>query len=267
MNRFAAGASLLFGHLGLAGILLAATAPGIRAGQSAPDAQAAQPPLSDTRLTVHTLLREDIFAGFLADDMTRFARGEKNIDLLLERRPDQKANLLAWKGGALLYRAVRASEQNRSAEFQRLYRQGTELLAQSSKLTTGNDGVLAVVGGSNVIFAERLPKAKRAAAWEQAYNAYHALVKQQDAALDKLPVHFRGELLAGLAVSAARTGHAEEAMQVVNRMLANLQDTPYEPEIKRWKANPGATPGSGLTCMSCHEPGRLAARLKTLDAK
>ena len=37
-------------------------------------AQAPEPPLSDTRLTVHTLLREDVFAGFLANDMNRFAR-------------------------------------------------------------------------------------------------------------------------------------------------------------------------------------------------
>ena len=29
------------------------------------------PPLSDMRLTVHTLLREDVFAGFLENDMTR----------------------------------------------------------------------------------------------------------------------------------------------------------------------------------------------------
>ena len=69
-------------------------------------AQSPQAPLSDSRLTVHTLVREDIFAGFIGDDMKRFERGEKNIELLLEQRPNQKGNLLAWKGGALLYRAV-----------------------------------------------------------------------------------------------------------------------------------------------------------------
>ena len=78
-------------------------------------AQSPQPPLADSRLTVHTLVREDIFAGWMTDDMARFERGEKNIQLLLERRPDQKANLLAWKGGATLYRAVRANENNRAA--------------------------------------------------------------------------------------------------------------------------------------------------------
>ncbi|PYT08067.1 MAG: hypothetical protein DMF60_05740, partial [Acidobacteria bacterium] len=66
-------------------------------------AQTPQAPLSDNRFTVHTLLREDIFAGFLSDDMERFSRGEKNIQLLLEQRPAQRPNLLAWKGGASLY--------------------------------------------------------------------------------------------------------------------------------------------------------------------
>ena len=40
-------------------------------------AQAPAPPLADTRLSIHTLVREDIFAGFLNDDMERLTRGEK----------------------------------------------------------------------------------------------------------------------------------------------------------------------------------------------
>jgi hypothetical protein len=84
-------------------------------------AQAPEPPLSDTRLTVHTLLREDIFAGFLENDLNRLARGEQNIKVLLTDRPAQRANLLAWQGGAALYRAVRAHEAGDRKEFERLY--------------------------------------------------------------------------------------------------------------------------------------------------
>ncbi|MGH9822038.1 MAG: hypothetical protein ACREDR_02095, partial [Blastocatellia bacterium] len=36
--------------------------------------QSTDPPLADNRLTVNTLLREDIFAGFLSGDMVRFSR-------------------------------------------------------------------------------------------------------------------------------------------------------------------------------------------------
>src|SRR5438876_7098027 len=94
-------------------------------------AQTAEIPLNETRLTVHTLLREDIFAGFMANDMKRFSRGQENITKLMELRPEQKGNLLAWKGGGLLYRAVRAYETKQQDEFEKLYRQSLEAFTQS----------------------------------------------------------------------------------------------------------------------------------------
>ncbi|HLG13998.1 MAG TPA: hypothetical protein VJH03_05630 [Blastocatellia bacterium] len=230
-------------------------------------AQAPAPPLSDTRLTVHTLLREDIFAGFLADDMESFSRGEKNIQSLLEKRPDQKANLLAWSGGATLYRAVRAHENNRPDEFQRYYKRALELFSEAVKPNTGNDGVAAVTGGSYLIFADRLPKEHRAAAWSEAYANYHALWKQQAAFIDKLPVHLRGEVLGGLAQSAQRTGRAEETAQHLDKILEVLRDTPYESAAKKWKANPAAATNVSITCLTCHMEGRLADRLAALNNK
>ena len=78
-------------------------------------AQSQEPPIGDTRLTVHTLLREDVFAGFLDNNMERFARADRNLDALLKQRPDQRANLLAWKAGmnALSRRAGARSREGR----------------------------------------------------------------------------------------------------------------------------------------------------------
>lgn len=231
-------------------------------------AQSPEPPLTDTRLTIHTLVREDIFAGFLSDNMERFARGEKNIQTLLEKRPDAKYELLAWQGGAALYRAVRAHEAKRTDEFQQTYRKALDLFAQAQKYPANNGaaagGVAAVTGGSYIMFADRLPPENQAAAWAQTYDAYQLLWKFQGPAVDKLPVHLRGELLAGLAQAAQRTGRAEEANQHLDRMLTLLRDTPYEPAAKQWKANPKAAANNTLACMTCHESGRLAARLATL---
>ena len=88
---------------------------------SHPAAQSPDPLLSDTRLTVHTLVREDIFAGFRSDNMERLAKAEQNIEVLLKERPDERANLLAWKAGAATYRAVRAHEAGQAAEFERTF--------------------------------------------------------------------------------------------------------------------------------------------------
>ncbi|HEY7544870.1 MAG TPA: hypothetical protein VID27_08310 [Blastocatellia bacterium] len=227
-------------------------------------AQSIEPPLMDTRLSVHTLVREDIFAGFLQDDMERFTRGEKNIDLLLEKRPAAKADLLAWKGGATLYRAVRAYENKQQAEFQKYYQQALDLFSQARQIGSMG-GVDAVTGGSYAVFADRLPKQYQAAAWSQAYDSYRALWKLQSAMVDKLPVHIRGELLAGLAQSAQRTGRAEEMGQYLDKILEVLRGTPYEPAAKELKKNPAGD--TSVTCMTCHDAGRLSARLSALNAK
>ena len=230
-------------------------------------AQSVEPPLADNRLTIHTLLREDIFSGFLADNMEQFSRGERNIDLLLEKRPTQKGNLLAWKGGATLYRAVRAYENKQNDEFQKYYDQALAFFAEAEKQPSGNDGLPAVRGGSFAIFADRLPKQYQAAAWQQAYSNYQSLYKQQAAVLDKLPVHFRGEVLGGLAQAAQRTGRTEEMNQYVDRILTVLAGTPYETVAKKWKANPKAAASVSITCLSCHDAGRLGARLTALNSK
>jgi hypothetical protein len=230
-------------------------------------AQSPEPPLSDSRLSVHTLLREDIFAGFLADDMTRFTRGEKNIDLLMEKRPGAKSDLLAWKASAAYYRAVRAHEANRSDEFQKYYRQALDLFNQARQSGPDNGGVAAILGGTNAVFADRLPKEYRAAAWAQAYESYQMLWKFQGSSVDRLPLHLKGELLSGLAQSAQRTGRTEELQQYLDKMLTLLSGTPYEPVARKWKEDPKSAANSSLTCMSCHDGGRLNARITALGGK
>ena len=67
---------------------------------AAPAAQSPGDVLADTRLSVHTLVREDIFAGFRSDNLPRLERAERHIEILLTQRPEQRSNLLAWKSAA-----------------------------------------------------------------------------------------------------------------------------------------------------------------------
>lgn len=228
-------------------------------------AQSPQSPLSDSRISVNTLLREDLFSGFLADDMERLSRGEKNAQLLLEQRPNEKPLTLAWIALAKMYRAVRANEHNQPEEFQKYYRQAIDLFAEAEKLGPGNGGVAAIHGGTFLVLADRLPKEHRAAAWSQAYDSYRLLWKYQSGAVAQLPVHLRGELLAGLAQSAQRTGHAEEQAQYVDKIIAVLANTPYEQAAKQWKSHPESASNTSIACMSCHDAGRLAARVASLS--
>jgi hypothetical protein len=227
-------------------------------------AQSPEPQLSESRLTVHTLLREDLFAGFLANDMVRFARAERNIEQLLQDRPGERGNLLAWKGLATLHRAVLAHEAGKADEFQRHFQAARDAFDEAAEQTSGNEGVFAITGGSFSVFADRLPEQHRAAAWSQAYDAYSMLWKQQGAMIDKLPVHHKGEVLSGLTQSAQRTGRAEEAAQHLERMLTSLQGTPYEAMATQWKTDPSVAAKTNLTCKNCHNPGRLGPQLAAL---
>ena len=230
-------------------------------------AQTADALLSDTRLTVHTLLREDVFGGFLGNDIARMAKAEANIESLMKSRPDQKANLLAWRSGAALKRAVVAHEAGQAQEFAKHFAIARDGFAEAAKLATGgqNDGVAAITGGTLVILADSLPAEHRAAAWAQAYDNYTLLWKQQGAGIENMPVHFKGEVLAGLTQSAQRTGRSEEVALYLDKMLTVLANTPYEAMAKQWKADPASAATSNLTCKNCHNPGRLSNRLAALN--
>lgn len=230
-------------------------------------AQSPDPPIADQRLTVHTLLREDIFAGFRADNMERLKRGEKNIDLLMKQRPEEKADLLAWKGGATLYRAVLAHEANQSEEFERLYKESVDSMCEALTISPKDPGVAAVVGGSYALFADRLPEEHHAAAWSECYDSYQVLWSLQGPKVAKLPVHLSGELLAGLAQSSQRTGRADELQQYLAKMIEVLPKTSYSRMAQRWMDDPSSAVGSNITCKSCHSKGRLAVHISNLKGK
>jgi tetratricopeptide (TPR) repeat protein len=224
-------------------------------------AQTPEPPIADTRLTVHTLVREDIFAGFLQNDLTRLARAERNLELLLASRPGDRASLLAWQGSTALTRAVVANDARLADQFQQHYRRALDLFAEAMRLDPDSVPVFAIAGGTQASLADRLPAAERAAGWEQAYNAYQQLWRLQEAAIEKLPLHHKGEVLSGLAQSAQRTGRNEEVTAHLDRMLALLPETPYANRARQWKDDPSARTQVKLTCQTCHAPGTLVARI------
>ena len=223
-------------------------------------AQAPEPPIADGRLTVHTLVREDIFAGFLQDDLVRLARAEKNLEALSAARPNERPAILAWQGSTALTRAALASEANQPEQFRQQYRRAQDLFAEAMKQGPEDIGVFAITGGSQAGIADRLPAAERAAAWELGYTAYQRLWTLQAPIIEKLPLHHKGEVLSGLAQSAQRTGRTGDADVQLDRILTMMPGTPYAARAQEWKDSPSAR-SSKLVCQTCHGPGMLVARL------
>jgi hypothetical protein len=225
------------------------------------------PPLSDTRLTVSTLVREDIFAGFMQNDLTRMARGEASIEQLLKDRPNDRAALLAWRAGAKVNRAVVAKEAGRMADYARLYISATADMDEALSLHSADNAVPAVIGGVGVNFGDRLAKADQAANWTRTYAAYQGIYAQQGTIADKLPPHLRGELMGGLVTSAQRSGHDAEVGPLLDKMLVVVKGTPYEATALTWKADPKSMATTNLACKNCHDAGRLAPVMQGLAPK
>jgi hypothetical protein len=227
-------------------------------------AQSADPSALDQRLSVHTLLREDIFAGVLTNDAERLTRAEKNIEVLLVQRPADRPPLLAWKGDIALYRSVIAYEAKREDEFDRQYKRALDLFAEAKRARPDGGGVLAIIGGDLLYFGTRLPERYRAAAFSESYACYSGLFKQQAASLDTLPLHLKGELLSGLAESAYRSNHVAEYSQYLEQILVALPNTPYAARAAKWKQNPAIASRGAMNCQTCHEEGQLAVRIAAL---
>jgi hypothetical protein len=224
-------------------------------------AQSPEPPISDTRLSVHTLLREDVFAGFLQGDLTRMARAEKNADLLLTSRPDERPSILAWQGGLAMTRAIMANDAHQPDQFRQHYRRAQALFTEAMKLGPEEVAVFAITGGTQVTIADRLPADERKASWELGYTAYQQLWKLQSQIIEKLPLHHKGEVLSGVAQTAERTGRHEEAAAGVERILSLLPDTAYASRARQWKDDPSGRAMSKLACQTCHAPGMLVSRI------
>ena len=87
---------------------------------------------------------------------------------------------------------------------------------------------LRLPGGSAVVHGGPAAGALTAASsGPQGYASFNTLWKQQGAVIDKLPEHFKGELLAGLAMSAQQTGHKDEAVLYADKIIALIPDTAY----------------------------------------
>jgi hypothetical protein len=46
-----------------------------------------------------------------------------------------------------------------------------------------------------------------------------------------------------------------------------LRDTPYEAAARRWKEKPQTAANTGVTCLTCHDAGRLTARMAAINGK
>jgi hypothetical protein len=209
-------------------------------------------------------VREDIFAGFLANDTERFEQGMAKIDAGLAelKGGEGTKTLIGWRAGGEMYLAVRAFERGDRAGFDKLYAKAVASFA-ASKVPPLEGPTFAIEGGVYATFGERLPAELKKTAYERIEANYTALRQAQSQFFDKLSLHERGEVLSGLAQAAQRLGRAEVARQRMEEVIASLPGSPYERRAKLWLDRPELAATTSMMCLTCHDANRLANLTKT----
>ena len=214
-------------------------------------------PAQPAGVSVSTWVREDLFSGFLADDQASLQTGIRKLDTILAEQPNN-VSARAWRASADYYLAVQAHEQGNRVEFERLYRQSMAAFQQLYESAPREISVLAVTAGSAALFSARFPEPQRTESFQLGRDRFEGLARAQSEFFDKMPAHHRGEVLAGLAQAEEHLGNRAKSREHLTRIVNTLGGTPYESPARKWLDDPGTSGGTRITCLSCHEPGRLA---------
>ena len=167
------------------------------------------------------------------------------------------------KGLGLAVLAVRDLANGNKAGFNQQYDEAVRLLDRALSLDRKSIGVNAVYGGTTLYLYNRLPEARRKHALEMARRSYTFLYSAQEKELDELPLHLKGEVLAGIAEAELRSGNKQQGRAYLERILDTMPGTPYAQTAQQWITAPDsiAANNSRLVCQSCHDPGRLRNQL------
>jgi len=127
-------------------------------------------------------------------------------------------------------------------------------------------GPYIIVGSTLVDLAYFVPAQERAWMYRDGRELLRKVPVIQAAQFEHLPAHFRGEIWTQIAFASDRLGDTAERDRMLDEITTNLQGTPYEARARAWKKGPALAAEKQYTCISCHEPGRLAPTLSRLNA-
>jgi hypothetical protein len=217
------------------------------------------------KMTIHTWVREDIFAGWMAYDGARLENGLRKVERYLQDRPND-ANALAWKYLALTYRMREARKKGDDEAYRRHLAEAKDVHKQALGKETKDAGPYIIIGGSLVFGALFVPDQDKEWMYRDGRELLRKVPVLQAQYFDTLPAHMRGELWSLLAFASDRLGDKQERDKYITEMMTKLAGTPYEGRAKRWQNQASLTSEVDNMCITCHEQGRLAAVQAKLNA-
>ena len=112
------------------------------------------------KVAISTWVREDLFAGWIANDPKTFDRGVRKLETFLQDHPDD-ITALAWKYFATSYRLRQARQKGDDAAYDRELASAKKLREKIFTGDTKNPGPYIIVGSSLVGVAYFAPPVDR----------------------------------------------------------------------------------------------------------
>ena len=228
-----AGGSLVLGVIALLAALI-----------FIPPAGAQEPERFDERV------RELFFAGF-AGNQDALQRGMAMCEETLADDPDHPGALV-WQASGWFYESSFLFTQGDVEAGMALYNKSVAQFDRAVALAPNSLETLiprAAVYLSTAPYVEHAPT--RIGLLETAVDDYTKALEIQEPYFDSLSLHGQGELLGALAEALWLLERRDESKVYLNRILAELPESPYALMAQRQLDNPEER--AQLTCLGCHK--------------
>jgi hypothetical protein len=218
------------------------------------------------KISIHTWVREDLFAGWMAKDDATFARGVQKLQHYLAANPSDH-NALAWTYFQAAYNLRKAATAGDMAAYAKLRAESRKIREKTFASDPKDVGAWIIVGSSLIMGAYYAPEEDKQWMYSEGRELLRKVPVLQAKFFDTLPPHMRGELWSQMIYASDRIGDRAERDRLTTLMLTQLAGSPYESRARRWQKLPEIKSEIDNMCISCHEPGRLAPTLARLQAQ
>jgi hypothetical protein len=205
------------------------------------------------------LVRADFFAG-MRGDRARFERAMRLCEETLAREP-RHAEAMVWYGSGLLVLAGQSFRSGDAARGRELWERGLGTMADAVALAPDRVAVLIPRGATLLLAARQIPPG--AVVGDTGLEQRPALEKAlalQTPYFERLSLHARGELLAGLVEGWHQLGRDETARAYLERMVAELDGSGYQARAKAWLET--GPPLGGFACASVRTLSQAEAQAR-----
>jgi tetratricopeptide (TPR) repeat protein len=196
------------------------------------------------------VVRDDFFAG-ISGDTARFDRAMKTCEEALARDP-KNASAMVWHGAGVYVRGGLAIRQGDYVKGKPMSGAGAKEMADAIALDPESVQTRIPRAAIYISSARYMDDNFSKPILELAAGDYEKVLQLEQSFFNTLPTHSRGELLGGLADAYRRLGNYDKSSKLLERIVKELPNTPYQAQAKQWLIDLPKVDKQQRFCIGCH---------------